>query len=234
MARPMRRNYAHLTQAERQAYANAVRQIDLLTYSDGVSYWDKQDQIHQATHNHNGPSFIPWHRELCNRYERLLQQVDPNVALHYWDWTQDPRAASDGAGGSANLCTDDTMGTANGVVVGVLAPLHNNNTVAGSRDATGNPADPPTAIERQCAAGAPGLSSDSSIVHSADAFAPSTQWGVFRNSLEGAHDSAHGFFGSGNIASLHSAFEDPFVFLLHANVDRLFAQWQTDSGNQRY
>lgn len=124
------------------------------------------------------------------------------------------------------------MGTANGIVAGVLAPLHNSNTFAGSRDATGNPADPPTVIERQCAPGAPGLPSDSSIIHSGDAFAPSTQWGVFRSSLEGAHDSAHGFFGIGNIASGHSAFEDPFVFLLHANVDRLFAQWQTEPGQE--
>jgi hypothetical protein len=98
----------------------AVRQIDLLAYSDGVSYWDKQDQIHQATHNHGGNSFIPWHRELCNQFEKLLQQVDPDVALHYWDWTQDPRAADNGTGGTANLCEDTTMGTANGIVEGVL------------------------------------------------------------------------------------------------------------------
>lgn len=49
-------------------------------------------------HNHDGNSFRPWHRELLNRYEALLQQSDPDVALHYWDWTEEPRAASDGPG----------------------------------------------------------------------------------------------------------------------------------------
>ena len=88
---PIRRNIAHLTPAEREQFVDAIRQIDLLAYPDGVSYWDKQDQIHQGTHNHGGNSFIPWHRELCNRFEKLLQQVDPDVALHYWDWTEDPR-----------------------------------------------------------------------------------------------------------------------------------------------
>jgi hypothetical protein len=65
-----------------------------------VSFWDKQDQIHQATHVHGGPAFIPWHRELVNRYEALLRQIDPTVALHYWDWQTDPRKSPDGAGGT--------------------------------------------------------------------------------------------------------------------------------------
>ena len=108
MAGPMRRNIAHLTPAERQEYIDAVLQADLHAFSDGVSYWDKQDQIHQSTHNHGDNSFIPWHRELVNRYEALLQQSKPDVALHYWDWTEDPRAASDGQGGTVDL-TDTTL-----------------------------------------------------------------------------------------------------------------------------
>jgi len=54
-----------------------------------VSYWDFQDLAHQTTHVHGGPKFLLWHRELCNRWEALLQEVDPDVALHYWDWTID-------------------------------------------------------------------------------------------------------------------------------------------------
>jgi hypothetical protein len=33
-----------------------------------------------------------------------------------------------------------------------------------------------------------------------------------------------------NIRDPHAAFEDPFIFLLHSNVDRLWAMWQTQSG----
>ncbi len=46
-----------------------------------------------------------------------------------------------------------------------------------------------------------------------------------RNRLEPVHDAMHGFVRMGG---QHISFRDPFVFLLHSNVDRLFARWQTD------
>lgn len=86
MTTPIRRNIAHLTDAKRDAYIAAVAAADQRFWSGGnVSYWDFQDQAHQTTHVHNGPKFLLWHRELCNRYEKLLQQINPDVALHYWD-----------------------------------------------------------------------------------------------------------------------------------------------------
>jgi peptidoglycan hydrolase-like protein with peptidoglycan-binding domain len=69
----IRRNIAKVSQAERDKLRNAILELDRRTYPDGVSFWDKQDQIHQATHVHGGPAFIPWHRELVNRYEALLK-----------------------------------------------------------------------------------------------------------------------------------------------------------------
>jgi hypothetical protein len=231
MAHPIRRNVAHLSQAERQAYAEALRDVDLQTFADGVSYWDKQDQIHEGTHNHNGNSFVPWHRELVNRFEKLVQQVNPDMALHYWDWTQDPRAADDGQGGVVNLCTDDTFGTANGMVSGTLAPLHNGGDANGARPSFGGPfTQPPQAITRDCNPGAPPVATDDDIITSSDGLAQAQQWTAFRTSVESSHDSAHTFFGNGNIFDPHTAFEDPFVFLLHSDVDRLFAMWQTLPG----
>ena len=229
MSGPSRRNFAHLSAPEQAAYVSAVRQLDLHTYVDGVSWWDKQDQIHQGTHNHGGPSFIPWHRELCNRYEKLLQAIDPSVALHYWDWTQNPRAADNGGGGTVNLCTDPLMGTANGLVGGTLAPLHNGDVFAGSRNATGNPGDPPQAIRRNCDPGSPTVPVDNTIVHGSDGLSEPDQWPSFRVAVEGGHNTAHTFFGAvSNIWNQHTSFQDPFVYLLHSNVDRLFAQWQAN------
>ncbi|MGH3449545.1 MAG: tyrosinase family protein, partial [Haloechinothrix sp.] len=231
MAKPVRRNFAHLTDAEREAYIAAVKQADLHAFADGVSYWDKQDQIHQSTHNHGGNSFLPWHRELVNRYEALLQQSDPDVALHYWDWTEDPTATSDGQGGTIDLSLTSLFGTMNGLVDGELASLHNGGTFAGSREDTGDPADPPQEVTRSKGAGAPGISSDATIIASADGLAQAQQWQQFRSTLESAHNSAHGYIG-GDIGGQHGAFEDPFVFLLHGNVDRLFAMWQAQPGQE--
>jgi len=228
----MRRNVAHLTDAERVAYAQALAAVDLQTFADGVSFWDKQDQIHEGTHNHGGNSFLPWHRELVNRFEKLVQQVDPDMALHYWDWTEHPTAASNGAGGTVNLCTDQLFGTANGMVNGTLGGLHAHGTMP-SRPHNGGPFTlPPIDITRNCGPAAPGLSPDSTVISAGDGLPQDQQWSAFATALEGDHGSAHGFFGLGsNIASQHPAFEDPFVFLLHSNVDRLFAMWQAAPGH---
>ena len=111
----IRRNIATISQAERDRFRDAILQLDMTKiYPDGVSYWDKQDQIHQGTHVHAVPSFLPWHRELVNRLEALLREVDPELSLHYWDWTTDPRDSPDGSGGTVNLFSSNFMGSANG------------------------------------------------------------------------------------------------------------------------
>lgn len=233
MTTPIRRNIAHLNDSERNAYIAAVVAADQRFWSGGVvSYWDFQDQAHQTTHVHNGPKFLLWHRELCNRYEKLLQQIDPDVALHYWDWTTDPRSSPDGGGGTTDLSVNTFMGTMSGHVAGALAPLHNGNVLNGSRDQTGQPQDPPQTIERGLSPGAPTATTDASIIATGNALPQAQQWRAFREGMEQVHDGVHVAFGAGNIASAHEAFQDPFVFLLHANVDRLYAMWQCQSGEE--
>lgn len=229
MSHPVRRNFAHLTDTERTAYIQAVLEADAHAFSDGVSYWDKQDQIHQSTHNHGGNSFIPWHRELVNRYEKLLQQSNPDIALHYWDWTEDPTAADDGQGGTVDMSDTAFFGSFQGQFDGALASLHNGGTLAGSRDDTGDPADPPQSVTRSKTPGTPVIATDATILASGNGLAQASQWSAFRVALENAHDSTHGYIG-GDIGGAHQAFEDPFVFMLHSNVDRLFAMWQTQPG----
>ena len=48
--------------------------------------------------------------------------------------------------------------------------------------------------------------------------------------LEDMHNIAHGYIG-GTLGDPHRSFRDPFVFLLHSNVDRLFALWQLQPGH---
>lgn len=214
----IRRDIAKVSPAERLRFRDAILQLDVdLVYPGGPSKWDMQDAIHQATHVHNGPSFLPWHRELCNRFEAMLREADPDLSLHYWDWTTDPRAAPDGSGGVVNLFTNDFMGSSSGAIGGPLAALG--------------------AITRGLDPGAPGVPADSVIVNTGSGAPVNDQYRRFRERLEGEHGSAiypgfnvHGYIG-GTIGNPHSAFEDPFVFLLHSNVDRIFAMWQAQPGS---
>ena len=88
-----------------------------------------------------------------------------------------------------------------------LCPVHN------------NPVDPQT-LTRNYSGGTFPANTDTDIVGA-------TNYQVMRGLLESAHDSAHGLVG-GTLSNPHISFRDPFVFLLHSNVDRLFARWQPD------
>jgi hypothetical protein len=105
----IRRDVATVSQAERDLLLDAFLKIDTQkAFPDGVSYWDKQEDIHKNAHFagvdvHRGPAFIPWHRVIVNRLEALLREVHPEISLHYWDWTTDPRV---GSGGRVPLMTN--------------------------------------------------------------------------------------------------------------------------------
>ena len=252
----IRRNIAHVSSQERERFRDAIVELQSRLYPGarddpipgGVSEWFKQDEIHQATHVHGGPAFLPWHRELCNRFEALLRAVDPELSLHYWDWTADPRAASDGQGGTVDLFTADFMGGSSGdagepwLSAGLYDPGADPFRADNPFDPNNNPADPPRTLIRNVSAGPPpaSLETDGQIVGSADHLPQAQQWNFFRRVIEGQinhqgnagnfnHNRSHGYIG-GTIGDAHTAFRDPFVFLLHSNVDRLFAMWQAVPG----
>jgi hypothetical protein len=222
----IRRNVALVPQAERDLLLDAFLKLDTTKfYPDGVSYWDKQEDIHKNAHFHGvdvhaGPAFIPWHRVLVNRLEELLREIHPEISLHYWDWTTDPRAAG---GGRIALFTPNFMG------------------------GTGNPAGPPfqdfestektdpfegdgihdhiwrnVGAANANADGTPALAADDAILSPSN-----NEFTAFNAALQNAHNNAHGFIG-GTLGNAHFSFHDPFVFLLHSNMDRLWAKWQTD------
>src|SRR5712692_2767398 len=168
----IRRNIAQVDPSERALLRDAFIELNRRffpgtrtdTPPGGVTWWFKQDEIHQATHVHGGPEFIPWHRELVNRFEAMLRQINPQLSMHYWDWTQDPRSISDanlggGTTGTLNLFTPAFMGYGGSTtqVIGppwqnVAAPWRTDGfyvpTASPDRDSSGNPADPPKAVNR--------------------------------------------------------------------------------------
>lgn len=224
-----RKNAATATAAERTDYINAILAIDSAPYQwamGNVTYWDNQDQVHQLAPEHGTPAFLPWHREMLSRYEVLLREANPIVTLLYWDWTTDPTSST----GGFNLMTAAFMGTANGVVGAPLSALHANGVCANSRNGFTFPGGPncnlhfndwtypPPNLYRDKDPGAPGVSSDTTVLNP-------TTYQSFDNMEGNPHGSAHVYMG-GNMGSVPTATEDPFFFLLHANCDRLWANWQ--------
>src|SRR6266487_705669 len=226
----IRRNIATVTKAERDRFRNAIIALNHQFYPGGrgdtpvggVSYWFKQDEIHQSTHVHNCPAFLPWHRELLNRFEALLRLVDPALSLHYWDWTTDP----------SWMFTNDFMGNAHGDAGepwqanappwrpdGLYNPGANPN-----RDASDNPFDPPLHITRGVGGFGILLPTPADDQHILDA----PDFVEFHNRISLPHGNMHAYIGGpgGTLTDAHTSFRDPFVFLLHSNIDRLLVMWQ--------
>jgi hypothetical protein len=227
----IRRNVASLSPEERQRFMNTIKELNRHFFlgnreespPGGVSYWFKMDEIHQATHVHGGPAFLPWHRELCNRFEAMLREIDPNLSLHSWDWNTDPRW----------MFTNQFMGSADGEVGQPLLdagfynrsadPFRDDNLHLRPGEQNANPADPPRTLTRRVGSGNPSLTfNDQDIINS-------HTFQEMNRKLTRSHNQAHDYIG-GNLADPHISFRDPFVFLLHSNVDRLWAIWQTQPG----
>ncbi len=254
----IRRNYAKIDQAERDRFVAAVQKMNndpAFQFSDGISYFKKQEETHELAHGsavspHDPAVFLVWHRELINRFEKLLRVVDPDLSLHYWDWTEDPRNASDGMGGHINLMTASQMGddgsaginrvpgsgpgTSGGDVGAPFAnfetespgPLGTPDPQAGVTPISARTIDFPghTFIWRKLPAGPPpGAVPDTTFSGAAD-------YPALINAFQTPHAAAHNYFG-GTLQIEHLAASDPFFFLFHANVDRLFALWQLQPGH---
>ena len=239
----VRRNIASVSKEERDRLHDAILALQTRLFPGaktdpipgGVSYWFKQDEIHDGTHVHVCPAFLPWHRELINRFEAMLREIDPELSLHYWDWTADPQALTDIDGNPLNLFTSNFMGNAvgpGGALIEIGDPWKTAGFYGGPgpyRDGTGNPADPPELVQRQVGviAGLISPADQQTLLASPDFVS-------FDDQMEGSgvnlHGQAHEYIG-GAIGDPHTSFRDPFVFLLHSNVDRLFAMWQSEPGH---
>lgn len=208
-----RKNAGTATAAERNAYRNAITNIGTMLpfeFADGVSYWHKQNTIHSTPPPmaHGSPGFTPWHREYLNRYELLLQEFDPLVRLMYWDWTTDPENTT----GGVNLFTTSFMGVSGRGTGGTTLGLPFNSLF------------PPNVTRNLSISVTPPAQPDATVLGPVG-------YTSFRSTLENSpnHNSTHGYIGGGgNIGSIPTAAQDPFFFMLHGNVDRLWAQWQRD------
>ena len=215
MTQPMmvrvRKNANALTESERDRFLSA-----LVVLNQNGDFVDFQNvHINDTSLEIHGRScFLPWHRLYLLDLERKLQRIDPSVSLPYWRFDQ---AAPD-------VFARDFMGEADAtglVQFSSTNPMVNwRLTIFGGssgrirRTPLFDTATEPANIENNEMQTLNLGTSDSR-----------TNFQNFERMEEDPHGSAHVSF-NGQVSSIGQAPADPLFFMLHCNVDRLWAKWQ--------
>jgi tyrosinase len=205
----IRKNQSSLTANEKSRFIAAVLQLK----ANGV--YDRYVLEHRNLFNqsiHNTVLFLPWHREFLRRFELDLQAIDPSVTLPYWDWTVD-RSLQDSLWHD-NFMGGDGVGVNRVVETGAFA-FRNGRWPLTVRDQPGDRLE----LTRNIGGGnLPSNNTTQRVLNN-------TPFLNFSANIEGVvHNLVHVWVG-GSAATLSSP-NDPIFFLLHCNVDRLWAIWQ--------
>lgn len=156
---------------------------------------------------HGRAAFLPWHRIFVLDLERHLQRIDASVTIPYWDF-QNP---------APNVFRLEFMGKPSSSLVGELEFSESNPLASWRLE------NLPLLTRR------PRFVTDTRKANVEDqAVTLGRGPGFNRFSLMeiDPHGSAHTSF-TGPIRTPSTAPQDPLFFMLHCNIDRLWAQWQT-------
>jgi tyrosinase len=241
----VRKNAADMTTEEISDFINALTTLkNTFVITDNgiqISVYDQFVAVHVAMADargrqapngttladpaHGGSAFLPWHREMLYQFEKALQTVDPDVFIPYWDWTdtdatvnkifQDNFMGPDGTGGN--------RGTE--VMTGHFS-VANGWTVRRDLGRRWSGLDPtPQALTRD-------FDSVNTLgtIAQINTVLSQTTYANFRARVQtggGTHNAMHGWIG-GTMANVGASPNDPMFWLLHANVDRLWAEWQVN------
>jgi len=203
----IRKNANDLTPAERDRLISAFAQLNNQGAGRFADFRDMHTHV-TSPQAHGAPGFLPWHRAYLLDLERELQNIDPTVALPYWRFDQ----------ASPSIFTLDFFGVSNSVGTVQFSPT---NPLQFWRT------DGVPGINRRpffaTNTAPPGLRTEAQTLALGNAYP------AFRTLEGNPHGSAHTSFG-GFISSIGTAARDPLFFLLHCNVDRLWAKWQRQFG----
>lgn len=199
----IRKNANRLTVPERDRFVAAFAKLNNQGAGRFTDFRDMHVPVSLAQ-AHGAPAFLPWHRAYLLDLERELQAIDPSVSLPYWRFDQ----------AAPNLFMPDFLGASDSIGTVRFTPQ--------------NPlqfwkTDGMQGINRRPffnTAAAPG-----GLINEAQTLALGSQYRIFRSMEGNPHGLAHTSFG-GFISDPGTAPKDPLFFLLHCNVDRLWAKWQ--------
>ncbi|KAK1828919.1 hypothetical protein QBC39DRAFT_384610 [Podospora conica] len=236
----VRKEWSQATRAEQTSYIKAALCLATKPSRIGLesTLYDDFGWVHADLFSliHDQASFFPWHRYFLDVYEKALHECGYTGTMMYWNWTADsanPPAAKVfdpvtgfGGNGSSTTCVVDGP-------FKDLKPAYWNSVPRSNFPWI------PTCLTRVWAPGSPGVAA-----MNGDRYAPDVMRGiaaiddfdVFRRDLEGGpHSAVHGGVGGndGDMGFQTASPNDPLFFLHHANVDRLWWDWQQKDPKNR-
>lgn len=203
----IRKNANTLTTGERDRFVAAMAQLN----NRGTGRFADFRLMHVAgaadEQAHGGPGFLPWHRAYLLDLERELQAIDPSVALPYWKFDRP----------APNIFTPEFMGVPDPLGTVFFGPSNPLQFWA---------TDGVQGVARRMIGPDPATAASPNVMSEADTLSLGTAYRKFQGMQGDPHGRAHTRYFSGSISSIPTAAKDPLFFLLHCNVDRLWAKWQ--------
>ena len=226
-----RRNWAAMTSTDRRAVIDGLQRAKSSGAYDDLVRMHQQAMMRDANEWHRRPILLPVHRWFLTRLEAAM-----GIEIPYWDWTAN-RSLPAGLGGNGNAAEGYRVTT--GPFATWVAVILNTTTGAFEQR------EPPGLI-RQTATYAASLPTATQVANTlTQTEYDSSPWNAssttgFRNRLEGGtgfpkpamHNRVHEWVG-GDMRTGTSP-NDPVFWFHHANIDRIWAGWQTRWGTDRY
>jgi tyrosinase len=210
----IRKNAISLSDAERDRFLLAMGKLNNAGHGPFQSF--RNTHVAQSQDEAHGfPGFPPWHRAYLLDLERALQAIDTSVTIPYWRFDQPAPSLFDPAFlgmPPANPAQGDTIRFPHGHALEFWKTDGNDSI---DRRPLYNIANAPPQTNQ----GQPWVITQDQTMQLG------TDYADFRDLEDAPHGSAHVSF-RGPISKVPRAAKDPLFFLLHANVDRLWAFWQ--------
>jgi tyrosinase len=227
----VRKDAETLTEDEKMRF---IRAFYLLNRKNGYAFYKQFTDMHISnTDNeiHYYENFLPWHRLYLLNLERDLQEIDSSVSLHYWRWDfPAPSLFSEDFAGKMTVTSDDN--SSGSVPTFSLSNDWRNWKPPGSAQ-----------LLRSAFNWELTLNGGWDVLinrNAPEAYAINMGEGIYldlywdKNRPRGSrpgyvfsapHGGGHRSF-RGQISDIPTAPQDPVFFMLHSNVDRLWALWQ--------
>jgi tyrosinase len=206
----IRKNAEALSPDERSRFLHALDELN----DDGAGPYQSFIDSHVAkslAEAHGLDGFLPWHRAYLLDLERMLQQIDPSVTLPYWRFDKP----------APTVFSPDLLGKSDRQNLAVTLAANNPLKSFSVRDQPFI-----TRVPLFDAAKEPGGTKQRPLIPEELVVQDKRYYKAWRFDLEGnPHGAAHVSF-LGPINNPATAPRDPLFFLLHTNVDRLWARWQ--------